>query len=191
MPAIVTQHGKPSTLADVLRQVSQAFGLMANATPIQIGRQFLKHGIGEAPRVVFVPEGGAGGKIEPSSELGNAAKWIHSCEVHVRAKEGLDDIERFSNAYALADLVIDCLQTAATGRIEFGAVIDGSPTDTNGPGAEIVFSFIYRRDVWHDARRWALSPAGADNSGATPHPPPGVPSGGNTIVPMTTPRAGA
>lgn len=186
--SLTAQPGPASTLADVLRQVVQAFSLMGDATPIQIGRHYLEHfGTGAGPKIVFVPEVGKG-KIEPGYKMGRAASWVHQCDVHVRARESGDDIDRFTAAYALTDRVVSCLVAACTGKAEFGEATDDSPTKADAFGAGISFGFTYRRDISHDAARWAL-PA-ADNSALSPspNPPPGTLSGGNTISPTTTPK---
>jgi hypothetical protein len=191
---IAAQIATPSTLIDLIAQVKQAFSLMADATPIMVGKAYLtknKEGqtnIGSAPRVVFAPEALSGsGKIEPPLEMGKAGSMVHSCVVYVRAKESGDDIARWKATYALADRVIDCIQTAATGRVEWLTLDDGSPIDSDGFGAELVFGFTYRRDIEHDPKRWALPPAGSDTSARRPHPPPGIPADSVTIEPTTTP----
>jgi hypothetical protein len=176
----------PSTLIDVIEQVRTAFELMGNATPISVGRQYLSEGCGSGPRVVFVPERSRG-RIMPSYELGNTASQVHSCSVHVRAPETGDDIARFRTVYALQDLVIDCLKTAATGRIEFGDVTDDSPVDTDAYGAGLRFDFSYKRDIRHDSARWSLDPAPAEGTFANANPPPGIVASGATIVPTVTP----
>lgn len=191
---LTAQLATPSTLVDLIVQVKQAFSLMGDNTPIQVGKAYLtknKEGqtnIGNAPRVIFAPEALPGtGKIEPPEEMGKAASMVHSCIVYVRAKESGEDTERWKATYALADRVISCIQTAGTGRVEWLSLDDGSAIDSDGFGAELVFAFTYRRDIFHDAVRWNLPPADADNSAAKPHPPPGIPAGSVTINPTTTP----
>jgi hypothetical protein len=188
---IAAQLATPSTLGDLIMQVKQAFSKMGDSTPILVGRAYVsknKEGqtnIGSAPRVIFAPEAGSG-RIEPPQEMGKAASMVHSCIVYVRAKESGEDIERWRGAYALADRVIDCIQTAATGRVEWLTLSDGSPIDSDGFGAELVFGFTYRRDIHHDPARWALPPADAEDSAQKPHPPPGIPATSVTIDPVTT-----
>lgn len=174
MTLVAVGYSPPSTLADVIGQVRDAFQDMGDATPIMIGKQYLEQGVGSAPRVVFVPE--PRGRIGPPQELGNAASVTHSCDVAVRGQESGDDLERFKQAYAIGDRVIDLIKTAATGRIEWGDFGDGSPTDADAYGAEVAFSFTYTRDVPHDAERWALDPATADDAAAVPLVPPGEPA---------------
>lgn len=189
---IAAQFGTPSTLGDLIFQVKQAFDKIGDSTPIMVGKAYLskiKEGqtnIGAAPRIVFTPEDGAG-SIEPPQEMGNAASMVHTCTVHVRAKETGDDVERWRAVYALADRVIDCIQVAGTGRVTWLTMNDGSVIDSDGFGAGLAIGFTYRRDIEHDPKRWALPPADADGSARKPHPPPGVPAGGVTIVPTTTP----
>ncbi len=183
---IAVQNAPPSTLIDVIVQIKQAMSLMANKTPISVGKQFLKNGVGSGPRVVFVPEA-SGSAIAPPLLMGNAASMVHSCAVYVRAKEDGDDAKRFANAYDLADLMISLIETAGCGHVEWLPMVDGSPVDSDAYGAELAFAFTYQRDIPHNARRWGLPPADADNSDERPMPPPGVPSDGNTFVPTTDP----
>lgn len=191
---IAVQLAQPSTLADLIRQVIQAFSKMGDSTPIMVGKAYLtkskdsQTNIGTAPRVVFAPEALAGsGKIEPPQEMGKAASMVHSCVVYVRAKESGEDVDRWRATYALADRVIDCIQVAGTGRVEWLTMDDGSAIDSDGYGAELVFGFTYRRDIFHDAVRWALPPADEDSSARKPHPPPGIPAAVITVEPTTTP----
>lgn len=190
---IAVQQANPSTLADLIFQVKQAFSKMGDATPILVGKAYRaknKEGeinIGSAPSIVFAPEALPGsGKIEAPQEMGNAASMTHSCIVYVRAQESGDDIERWKRAYLLADRVIDCIQVAGTGRVTWLTLDDDSPIDSDGFGAELVFGFEYRRDIYHDPKRWALPPADADASAQKPHPPPGIPADSVTIDPVTT-----
>lgn len=188
MPPIVDQQTRPSTLIDLITQVKQAFSLMGDATPILVGKAYKdQRGAGSPPRVVFVPDSGAG-KIEGPYEMGNAARMTHTCEVSVRAKESGDDFDRFKAAYALFDLVIDCLVTGAPGRIEWTGFTDTSPANNDaGYGVELTATFGYKRDVWHSAKRWALPSAGSDTSAPVAHPPPGTQPAGVIIIPTVTP----
>jgi hypothetical protein len=190
---IAAQFANPSTLGDLIYQVKQAFSKMGDATPILVGKAYLttnkegQTGIGNPPRVVFAPEALSGsGKIQPPQEMGKAASMVHSCIVYVRAKESGDDIDRWKAVYSLADRVIDCIQVAGTGRVEWLSLDSGSPIDSDGFGAELVFGFTYRRDIHHDAARWALPAADADDDAQKPHPPPGIPATSVTIDPVTT-----
>lgn len=179
-------HGDPSTLADVIGQIKDAFDAMGDATPILIGKQYLVQGVGSGPRVVFVPERrGRGG--DPL-ELGSAVSVTHSCDVLVRGPEEGDDLERFRATYRLADRVMDCIATAATGRLEWGGYGDDSPTDVDAYGAEIAFSFTYTRDVRHDAARWALAPATVAATDPVPLVPPGEPAATVTTTITTVPE---
>lgn len=174
MPAVASVHAAPpSTLAVVLGQVVDAFQAIGDATPIMIGKKYLDDfGVGSAPRVVFVPE--VRGKIGPPIEMGNPCSIAHSCNVLVRGAEDGSDLGRFDAAYALGDLVIDLIATAATGRLEWGDFVDDSPTPVDAYGADLALSFTYTRDVRHNARRWALPAAAADTSPAQPLVPPGI-----------------
>src|SRR5512138_1662301 len=168
------EYHAPSTIADVIGQIVDAFGDMADATPIMVGKQFLERGVGSAPRVVFVPE--PRGKVGAASKLGRPASVEHSCAVYVRAPEEGSDVERFKAAHLLGDRVIDCIATAGAGRIIWGEYSDGSPVDVDAYGAEVVLTFTYKRDVLHDAARWALPAPAEDTSDPTPHVPPGIPA---------------
>jgi hypothetical protein len=191
---IAVQNQEPSTLADVIGQVREAFSAMGDNTPIMVGRQYRsvkKTGtskIGSPPIVIFAPEAVPGaGKIKGPRYMGWAGNMVHSCLVYVRAKETGDDLERFKACYKLADRVIACIEVAASGRLEWLSLDDGSPVDVDAYGVEVVLGFTYSRDIPHDAKRWALPPAGSDTSVLQPHPPPGIPADGVIIDPTTTP----
>jgi hypothetical protein len=185
---LVKQHRNPSTLIDILKQCKGALDAMGTFMPTSIGKAFLSEGTGSAPRVVFVPESGPG-RIGPPREMGMAASVTHTCKLYVRGRESGDDTTRFEETYALADLVIDLVATAAPGRIEWVSYTDGSPTDTNAYGAEVVGAFTYRRDVAHSAARWGLPQALSDLTALQAQPPPGDPAGGLTVEPTTVPVA--
>lgn len=160
------------TLTDLLRQVREAFEAVADATPVLVGARYLEQfGAGSDPRVVFVPE--LGGRIVAASAMGRAGAFEHSCSVYVRAAETGDDVTRFDNAYALAARVIDFVQTAGTGFVSWGAFADDSPAKVDAYGAGLAFSFTFRRDILHDAARWALPAATDATAGPIPQPPPG------------------
>jgi hypothetical protein len=159
---VETLNTKPSTLVDVIQQVIDAFGLVGDSTPILVGRQYLSRGAGGAPHVVFCPEA-AGGSIAAGRYLGDAAQFVHGCEVHVRGRDSGGDVNRWRETYLLTDRVIAMLQVAGSGRIEWGSTSDGSPLETDFLGCEVVLSFQYSRDILHDADRWAL-PAASENS---------------------------
>lgn len=179
----------PSTLADVLRQVDDALRAMADATPLLVGKHYLTHfGVGSPPRIVAVPD--LRGKLTDPTEMGNVASVIHSCDMHVRAAETGDDITRFANAYALADLAVDLVSTAASGRVVFTDYVDDSPSGVDGgAGAGIKFSFTFQRDIMHNATRWALPPAADNTLAAVPVPPPGIIATGATINTTVTPES--
>ena len=167
---LVAQRGQPSTLAAVIQQVIDAFAELGDATPIMVGKHYLEHfGAGFGPRVLFVPEPGAG-RVDKPINLGNAASVVHSCDVYVRGPENGTDVGRFDAVYYLADLVINALITAAPGRIEWGALRDDSPVNVDMLGAGLVFSFTYQRDVTHAPQpvgargRWNLPAATASTA---------------------------
>lgn len=182
---IPATNATPSDLADVLQQVADVFQLTGNAATFQVGKKYLDT-VGAAPRVLFVPETGAG-KLGPPIDMGDAASVYHSCELRVRSAAQGSDIDRFRGAYALVKLCADYLETAATGRLEWGKLKDVSPTDTDNFGVELSVAFICRFDVAHDPSRWALAPAATDASGAVSAPPTGTVSPGATLTPSTVP----
>jgi hypothetical protein len=111
----------------------------------------------------------------------------HSCDVYVRAAEHGDDIERLKHTYALADIVIDCLETAAPGRLEWAALVDDSPVDVDVFGAGLKFSFFYDRGILHNAKRWVLPSSEDDNSTGHGALSPGdTAANGVTVTPTTT-----
>lgn len=176
----------PSTLTAVMRQVDQALSLMANATSFMVGKEYLKDfGVGSAPRVLFVPE--PSGKVTTPYEMGNACAMVHSCNVYIRGAESGNDIARFDNAYAISDIILDLIITAGTGRIEWGTLADDSPANVDGPGADVMFSFTFQRDVRHVSRRWALAPASDNTLPAEPIPPPGTFAADAAFVNTVTP----
>lgn len=162
-------------------------GLMANATPVRCGRHYWEDKPGSSPTVTFAPEFGGAGEIDSPIEMGLSASMVHGCAVKVRARESGEDFDRFREVYKLADMVIDLIQTAGTGRIVWGGLSDGSPTNTDAYGVELVFSFTFQRDIPHNARRWSLPAADADTDLASPHPPPGTPGVVDTVIPTTIP----
>lgn len=175
-------NATPSTLADVLRQIVDAMSAMGDATAIQVGKQYLPHlGAGAPPRVLFVPE--PKGKIGPPYDIGYAASVTHSCNVYVRGAESGDDIGRFDAAYALSDRIMSLVSTATTGK--GGAesdFADDSPAGVDCYGADVAWSFTYRRDVPHDAARYRLAGATAD---AAPPPVPAYPQAVMANEPIT------
>jgi hypothetical protein len=179
-------YSTPSTLAAVIGQVKDAFDEMGNATPIMVGATYLERGAGIGSRVVFVPEDKPG-KLLPPVKMGYAARMVHSCSVYCRAPETGDDITRLADVYALADLVISCVEAAGTGRIEWGETTNDCPTDVDAFGAGLKFSFTFSRDVPHSAARWSLPAATSNNDLPEPHPPPGTPAAAVTVTPTTRP----
>lgn len=189
-----TSNALPSNLARVLRQVKDAFGAIGNPTPVMVGTHYLvANGVGGSDeRIVFVPEPRESpGAVTDASETGYAAGFLHSCNVHVRAPEGgsmLDaDVDRYERLYDLLDLAIDCIRTAAPGRIVFGRVVEESPLDVDGPGVGLVMSFQYFRNVEHNTARWTLASATADASAERPLVPPGSPGTVDSVSLIVTP----
>ena len=162
----------PASLADVIGQVKDAFQTFGDATPIMVGRKFLERGPGSAPRVVFAPE--PAGSVGPAIVRGRPVSIRHTCVIYIRGRESGDDLTRYKNTEKLADLVIDLVQTAGAGRIEWGAYEDNSPTDSDAFGAEISVLFSYQRDVLHSEKRW----------------PPGAPGVLHKIDATTLPKNG-
>lgn len=181
------EYHAPSTLGDIIGQIVDAFGEMGDATPIMVGKAYLEPGAGSGPRVVLVPE--QRGTVGPASKLGRPASVEHSCTCYVRGPEEGGDIERFRVAYLLGDRIIDCIATAGSGHIKWGEYADGSPIDPDGGyGAEVVLTFSYKRDVLHDAARWALPPPAADTSAPIPYVPPGIPADAVELEVTVTPE---
>lgn len=145
-----------SWLSELLRLVESAFGQVGDATPIMVGKQYLAQGFGSGPRVLFVPD--PDGKVVTPPQLSNdyVAGIRHSCEVYVRAPETGTDEERFNAAYALADRVVNALKWAGAARVTFDGqpFRDGSPSDGDAFGAELVFGFSYTRGVPKDDSIW-------------------------------------
>ena len=145
--SIIASHGKPSNLAAVLENVKRCFDLIGDATPVLVGEQYLEDGALAYPRVVLVPEKGQGRIAPPITQGHGGASQIHSCDVYVRSAAGLGDVERFTAVYDLLDIAISALYRSVSGRVEWGAVADDSPTKTDGFGAGLKVSFTYRRDI--------------------------------------------
>ena len=65
-------------LVGEINNMIDAFAELGDATPILVGKHYLEHfGAGFGPRVLFVPEAGAG-RIEKPINIGNAASVVHS-----------------------------------------------------------------------------------------------------------------
>jgi hypothetical protein len=196
MPAIVQRNAPPSTLTDVIGQVIDAFSEMENATEIFVGARHLAGFGSEAvsaedslsPRIIFVP--GIAGKWGPGAEMGQAGSISQGCDVYVRAAEDDDDLERMRNADALVALVLSCIRTAATGRLETGKLGHYSEDDLDSFGIDVALSFSYTYDIPHDAERWALAAATADDSAVRPAVPPGEPGTVDSITATVEPVEG-
>lgn len=176
MPVVAT-NAAPSPLADVLRQVVDVFTAVGDATPIEIGKEYLpRFGAGTPPRVLFVPH--VRGEAMPPIEIGYAASLNAGCNVLVRGAEDGSDVGRYDSAAALLARVMDFLGTACTGRIEWGSFEDDSPVAVDCYGADLAVGFKYRYDLRHDAARRRLAPATSDASAASsavsPHASPGT-----------------
>jgi len=168
----VTHIQPPSDLADVLIQVRDAFAAEGDATPLMCGANYLDHGVGVDPYVIFVPLTD-GGSLEFSGETGDAATTVEACQVFVRAAAGGDDFDRFKRSKELTKKVIAHLRVAGTGRLTGGPFTDSSPLDTDEYGAEITFGFQFRSAIRHDAARWELPAADESTDPAQPRVPPG------------------
>lgn len=138
---------RASTLADVLDSIKQMLEKVGLNVPMQVGKNYLENfGTGTPPKMIFVPEA-PGGSIADPFMAGNAASYVHSCDVYVRAQPGPTDIMRFAPLYELTDKVLGIIAIATTGKHEWGTVSDASPLTTDSAGCSVAFSFRYRRDV--------------------------------------------
>lgn len=158
MPPIERDNATPSMLSAVMMQVRDAFDAMGDATIVQVGWQFRdQFGAGGPMKVLFVPE--VNGSVGNAREMGNAAGLGEGCDIFLRAAiETTDDFTRHDPVIHLARLVIDLIQTAASGSITWGACSDDSPVKTDtGMGVGLALHFEYRADVLHDARRWVAA----------------------------------
>ena len=149
-----------SPLSDVLRCVVSIFGLVADATPIQVGEQYLKDfGVGLGPKILFVPDpkGKAGDPPAGSGGTGCIGGVTHGCDLYVRGAEDGSDIGRFDSAYALATKVRNAIERAARGRTTWTDYRDKSPIGTDSAyGADFALSFTYVRGEQRDAAIWKL-----------------------------------
>lgn len=186
-------HTNPSSpLSDVLRCIVDIFSGIGDATPLEVGKGYLDRGIGIGPRVVFVPDPRGKGAEVPTGMggTGYVAGVAHSCDVYVRGAEDVTDIGRFDAAYALADRVINAIQRAARGRVEFDfSVSDASPLAIDAFGADLNFKFTYIRAVQRDQAIWALP---ANPIAASPpdiNRPPGTPASTVATVYTVTPQS--
>lgn len=162
MPPVAT-NAAPSTLEDVIGQCRDAFRAEGNPIDFLIGEGHLEgFGVGKPPRVIFIPD--KKGKLGPPIEMGGAASMFHGCDVAVRAAESGDDLSRLGAVQRLADLVIAHVSVATTGRVTWEDIGEDSPLKTDAYGADMAFRFTYRRDIRHEAKRWALAAAVVDTS---------------------------
>lgn len=144
---------RPSNLADVLVQVREALDQLGVPCDVLVGRAYEGERAG-GPRVLFVPE--VRGKLGPPLDMGFAASHWHGCEVYVRARDTAGDLDRFREAQATVDTIVDYLSVACTGRIEWGEIADNSPTQVETFGAELAFWFSFERQIPHDESRQNL-----------------------------------
>lgn len=139
-----------SRLSDVIRLALYAIGEAGDATPLPIGKQYLKQGVGSSPRAVFVPD--QRGKLGPAPDInaGYVAGWTRTCLVYVRGAEDGTDAGREDSAEILADRLINALKWAAPGEDHAIRLVDAKPEgpiDVDAFGAEIVFAFTYTRGI--------------------------------------------
>lgn len=182
-----------SPLSDVFRCVQSIFLDIGNMTPVLIGKKHINaFGMGSGPKVIFVPDPRGKGSEVPTGMggVGYVAGVAHQCDVYVRAAEDGSDVGRFDAVYALADLVINCLERAARGRIDIDfAMADSSPTDVDAYGADLSFKFTYVRGVQRNPRVWALPPNPIAPSPPDINRPPGTPASvveaDYTVTPQT------
>lgn len=170
---IVTTNQPTSTLATVLGRVVDLFQAAADATPIQVGKQYLESfGVGSAPRVLFVPE--VVGQMGDPLELGEEASTTHGCDVYLRAIESADDIERLAATYDLHNRVVSALKRAGGGRLKFR---NYDVQNQSTYAADLVFSFTYERGHTKDAAIYGVTRVATDTSASgVANPPPGIPA---------------
>lgn len=163
-----------STIHDVIDFVMATFSAIGDATPLQVGAQFLSEfGPGQPPRVVFVPDKQA--TLGPALRIGagSIASWSHGCKVVVLAAESGLDAGRGDAAYKLAGRVIAALKKASP---SFVTLADGAgPTDdsslpVDGYGYRLEFAFRFTRNIPQDqeilrAGVTAVSPRNPDQPG--------------------------
>jgi len=171
-----------SSLADVLRCISDIFTGITDATPILVGKEHLADfGTATPPRVLFVPDpkGSLTDPPDGCGGMGYEGGVAHGCNVYVRGAEGGGDLGRYDAAYTLADRVVTALGRAARGRWVGRDFADDSPSGVDAYGADIAFSFVYTRGIQRDPKVWSLpaAPVAASppNISAPPGSPPGTP----------------
>jgi len=155
--ALARSHAEASTLADVIRQIIDAFREAGDSTPIQVGAQHRENfGAGSGPKILFVLSPPGGGKLMGGQSLGATASQVYACDVYVRAVEPSTDALECADALdKLQRRLVDYVSTACSGRIEWGPCSDDSPLRTpSGLGTGYAWSFAYRADIRHDAARW-------------------------------------
>jgi hypothetical protein len=151
----------PPTLGNVLRAFVYYFLESGDATPIMVGNHYAaERGVGIDARILLVPE--VSGDIGASVDMGHAASLTHACDVHVRAAESGDDVGRYDAAYALFDKAISAVRRTCTGHLELKAYRPSSQSKVDGFGAQVSFTFMWRRDVRKDAAIWAVPSATAE-----------------------------
>lgn len=163
-----------STIHDVMDFVMATFSAIGDATPIQVGAQFLTEtGPGQPPRVVFVPDKQATLGPALKSGAGAIASWSHGCKVVVLGAESGIDAGRGDAAYKLADRVIAALKKASPSNVTLAdgaGPVDDSSLPVDGHGYRLEFAFRFARNIPQDqeilrAGVTAVSPRNPDQPG--------------------------
>lgn len=156
MPALAQPT---SDINDFLRRVCEAYSLMGDGTPIQIGEQHLREP-GPAqrpPRIVFVPEqrGAFAPPIRGNAEM--IGSWEHACQAYVFAPETGEEAGRFAHVHEMADRLANVVKGLDPGHVRLapGNPRDVSPLPVDAYGAGVSFGFVYARDIPKDLRALA------------------------------------
>jgi hypothetical protein len=185
-------YQEPSELDEVLEFIVALIRDAGDATPIQIGREYLKtFGGGSPPLILFVPE--ADGDVSDEAlETGHAGSAEDACGVHIRGAEDGSDVGRYRSAYALRRRVMSAIRRACSGRMGkpgFRKYAPSSPLMVDsGMGADISFTFVYKHDIRADEAIAEVSPAPIDTTPPRPVAPPGQPAGRVAIAIGTNPQ---
>ena len=149
------------TIGNVLRAIVYYFRESGDATPIMVGKQYIaERGTGIDARILFVPE--SPGDIGPSTDMGHAASVTEACDVHVRAAESGDDVGRYDEASELLGKVLSAIRRTCMGHLELKSYKPTSAANVDAFGAQVSFTFLWKRDVRKDGDIWRVPSATAE-----------------------------